>query len=457
MAPKAKHPSLLLLHCLGVQVASPTGPIRLTSPQNLQFLVGRGDRILAESGNSSAANSLLTEYGQEQLSSAGRLEHKSKRTAFTDHAYRALEWRAPEILRELLQNMMDAVRDLATGILSELHDDPDLKPIIYAETVTLNGAPGSQQQQHGTQGARPPTRSSTREQSNSRTVGSGSRAAAPQPSSGSDSDSSSSETSEDLDGSDSEDDSDRDSEPCSEEEAEDEELLLLQQQGQHTVTYIRARRSAAEDDGEVLTCAAIECIGTRLLLLHQASTVLDPCALEIFSEKAEEDVGGHGEGLKVAALEALRQGYEVMILQNQQSWSFKFVKTRVSARMRDSKTLAVKRTDLAAAGVPNDDSTCLTTVFLAANMPRPGKQAERTCPANGVQAAWRPDRFLQLSLPPSLGWRQGDPLVLLPEASGYHQAEGTSRGSLSCRIEFLLPLTSALRTPASKWCATATT
>lgn len=100
------------------------------------------------------------------------------------------------------------------------------------------------------------------------------------------------------------------------------------------------------------------------------------------------------------------------------------------------RTLAVKRTDLAAAGVPNDDSTCLTTVFLAANMPRPGKQAERTCPANGVQAAWRPDRFLQLSLPPSLGWRQGDPLVLLPEASGYHQAEGTSRGSLSCKLQF---------------------
>jgi hypothetical protein len=122
--------------------------------------------------------------------------------------------------------------------------------------------------------------------------------------------------------------SDSDEDACSE-EADDTA-------NQHTITYIRARRQNADDD-TVVTCAAIECIGSRLLLLHQADTTLDLCALEIFSDKGKDDVGGHGEGLKVAALEAYRNGYDIMLLQSKESWSFTFVKMTGSRRMGVSR------------------------------------------------------------------------------------------------------------------------
>lgn len=71
---------------------------------------------------------------------------------------------------------------------------------------------------------------------------------------------------------------------------------------------------------------------------------------------------------------------------------------------------------LADQGVPYS-GTCLTTVFLAARLPGP-RLTERICPPEGIRAAWRPDRFLQLCLPLSLGWRVGMPLVLLPDVTG---------------------------------------
>jgi hypothetical protein len=125
--------------------------------------------------------------------------------------------------------------------------------------------------------------------------------------------------------------SDSEEEPCSKEAGD----AAKQQQEQHTITYIRARRRA--EGSTVITCAAIECIGSRLLLLHQADTTLDPCALEIFSDKGDDDVGGHGEGLKVAALEAYRNGYEIMLLQNREAWSFAFVKNTSGGRMGHSR------------------------------------------------------------------------------------------------------------------------
>jgi hypothetical protein len=88
-------------------------------------------------------------------------------------------------------------------------------------------------------------------------------------------------------------------------------------------TYIRARCSTAADSASI-TLAAVERIGHRLLLLHQAKTTLGRCALELCSDKGEDDWGGHGEGLKSAALEAYRNGYEVMLLHNQEAWMFRY-------------------------------------------------------------------------------------------------------------------------------------
>jgi hypothetical protein len=48
----------------------------------------------------------------------------------------------------------------------------------------------------------------------------------------------------------------------------------------------------------------------------------------------------------------------------------------------------------------------------------PGHNKSTCCPANGVIAAWKPDRFLPLSLPYSLGWHVRKPLVLLPAITG---------------------------------------
>jgi hypothetical protein len=91
---------------------------------------------------------------------------------------------------------------------------------------------------------------------------------------------------------------------------------------QHTIMYIRARNLATE---ETVTLAAIELLGQHMLLLHQASTVLDEDVLDIDSRKdSTSNVGGHGEGLKVACTLALKLGYEVQLLQNSEAWRFCF-------------------------------------------------------------------------------------------------------------------------------------
>jgi hypothetical protein len=45
-----------------------------------------------------------------------------------------LGWGPPEILRELLQNVMDAVRSDAKYLLAKLTGQPAVHPLVYAET-----------------------------------------------------------------------------------------------------------------------------------------------------------------------------------------------------------------------------------------------------------------------------------------------------------------------------------
>jgi hypothetical protein len=100
--------------------------------------VGRADSIL-EGCNSDKACQLLHLGDQYQTSTPniGRLRHKTTRTGFTDQAYRALGWQPPEILRELLQNMMDAVRSDAKYFLQKLTGGSHVQPVIYAETEVV--------------------------------------------------------------------------------------------------------------------------------------------------------------------------------------------------------------------------------------------------------------------------------------------------------------------------------
>jgi hypothetical protein len=114
--------------------------ICLTGKEILPLLVGRADQIRQE-GNSKEACELLRLGGTSGTLPRDRLKNKTTRTPLTDQAFRQLGWGPPEILREFIQNMMDAVRADAVLLLRKLpgglEKNVPMQPLIYAETKVV--------------------------------------------------------------------------------------------------------------------------------------------------------------------------------------------------------------------------------------------------------------------------------------------------------------------------------